>query len=77
MPADSQHLIFSVPDVMCQHCRMAIEKAVSGLAGIEKVSVDLDNKQVEVLIADPGASSDDVRRAIEEEGYAVTGVRAV
>jgi copper chaperone len=71
MSNESRHIVYSVPAVMCQHCRAAIEGAVGALAGVESVSVDLDGKTVEVHMASGGASPEEVRHAIEEEGYQV------
>jgi copper chaperone len=73
MVNEPRHIVYAVPAVMCQHCRMAIEGAVGPLAGVQGVSVDLEAKTVDVRLADGGASADDVRRAIEEEGYEVAG----
>jgi copper chaperone len=73
MANEPRHIVYTVPAVMCQHCRMAIEGAVGPLDGVQSVSVDLENKTVDVRLTDGGASVDDVRRAIEEEGYEVAG----
>jgi len=73
MTNETRHVVYTVPAVMCQHCRMAIEGAVGPLAGVESVSVDLEGKKVDVRLAEGGASPEDVRRAIEEEGYEVAG----
>jgi copper chaperone len=68
---EPRHITYSVPAVMCQHCRMAIESAVGPLAGVQSVSVDLEGKTVDVRLADGGASPEEIRGAIEEEGYEV------
>jgi len=75
MQAEPTHIVYSVPSVMCQHCRRAIEGAVGGLEGVESVAVDLDQKVVEVHFAPGRADAAAVRRAIEGEGYEVTGER--
>ena len=76
MTNESRRIVYSVPAVMCQHCRAAIEGAVGPLAGVESVSVDLDGKTVEVHLASGGASPEEVRHAIEEEGYEVAATLA-
>lgn len=59
---------YAVPDVSCGHCRTAIEGAVGQLVGVDRVTVDLTAKRVDVV----GAASDPaIRAAIEEAGYEV------
>jgi len=65
---------YRVPDMSCQHCKSAIEGALAGIAGVESVEVDLSALDVTVS----GAASDaELRAAIEEAGYEVTGVVVV
>ena len=61
---------YVVPAVSCSHCQVAITDAVSKVAGVEHVEVDLAAKAVTV----GGAGFDDhaVRDAIGEAGYDVT-----
>ena len=59
---------YSVPDVSCEHCRHAIEGEVGQVAGVERVSVDLDAKTVDV---DGTADDAAIRAAIDEAGYTV------
>ena len=40
---------FSVPDIVCDGCANAIEKALGGLAGVSDVTVDVQTKQVTVM----------------------------
>jgi len=75
MEAESNHIVYSVPAVMCQHCRRAIEGAVGVIDGVESVSVDLDEKTVDVRFVAGRADPDAVRQAIEGEGYEVAGER--
>ena len=62
-------LTFSVPDVSCGHCRMAITNEVAPLPGVESVEVDLDSKTVTVT----GEPLDEqaIIAAIDEAGYEV------
>ena len=57
---------YSVPEVSCNHCRVAIIEEVSGLESVTDVEVDLDNKTVAV-----SGQVDDavVIAAIREAGY--------
>lgn len=71
----SDNLIYSVPGVSCEHCRVSITKEVGAVAGVDSVDVDLDERLVTVR----GARVDDaaVRAAIDEAGYDVDEIREV
>ena len=60
---------YSVPDISCGHCRTAIEREVSTVAGVATVEVDLKSKTVTVS----GEPLDDaaIVAAIDEAGYEV------
>lgn len=53
-------------DLHCGSCKMVIEERLSKLPGVEKVSVNVRHKIVEIS---GSASLEDVRRTIEEAGY--------
>lgn len=61
----------NVPTISCGHCKSSIESAVSGLAGIRKVDVGIDAKQVEVDFDETSIDLDAIVEAIEEQGYDV------
>jgi copper chaperone len=65
----SANLIYSVPGVSCEHCRVSITREVGAVAGVDSVEVDLAEKVVTVR----GERFDDaaVRAAIDEAGYDV------
>ena len=63
----TRHVVLNVPDVSCNHCKMAIESAVSGLAGVDAVEVEIESKSVAVDL-DAAADLGAVRAAIEEAG---------
>jgi copper chaperone len=65
----SEKLIYSVPGVSCEHCRVAISAEVAAVSGVVSVEVDLEKKLVSVH----GTGVDDaqVRAAIDEAGYDV------
>lgn len=37
-----------VPNMSCDHCKMAIQRALAGVSQVEKVEIDLDSKLVTV-----------------------------
>ena len=59
---------FDVPDISCDHCKRAIEEAVSAVSEVDSVVVTVDRQVVEVA----GVASDDaVIAAIQLAGYEV------
>lgn len=62
---------YSVPGISCDHCKHAIEGEVGGVAGVEKVEVDVAGRTVLVVGEAPDGA---VRAAIDEAGYEVAGV---
>ena len=69
---ETRHVVLNVPDVSCSHCKTAIENAVSGLAGVDRVEVDIDGKSVAVYLDDDG-DLDAVKAVMADEGYPVAG----
>jgi len=69
---EARHVVLNVPDVSCNHCKMAIEQAVGRVPGVESVDVEVDSKSVNVRL-DQSAELQAVRDAIEDEGYTVAG----
>lgn len=63
----SETVTYRVPGMTCGHCRTAVTEELTGVAGVQSVSVDLDTKLVEVT----GHDLDDatLRAAIDEAGY--------
>ena len=60
--------VFDVPDISCDHCKRAIEEAVSAVSEVDSVVVTVDRRVVEVA----GVVSDDaVIAAIQLAGYEV------
>ena len=64
--------ILSIEGMMCKHCVAHVEKALSGVAGVEAVAVSLENNNAVVTgSADPDA----LTAAVVEAGYEVTGIQ--
>ena len=66
----SEIATYRVPEMSCEHCKSAVTGELSAVAGVESVSVDLEEKLVTVT----GAPLDDaaLRAAIAQAGYEVT-----
>ncbi len=59
---------FLVPDASCGHCKATIEQAVSSVAGVHSVELDIDSKRLRVD-HDAAITSDVVVGAVEAAGY--------
>ena len=60
--------VFTVPDISCDHCKRAIEKALAAVPEVDSAVVTVDRREVQVA----GTVSDDaVIAAIELAGYGV------
>jgi len=65
--------VLNVPSISCNHCKMAIEGAVSALTGVRSVAVDVDAKSVAVDFESGDVTLETIAAAVEEEGYEVAG----
>lgn len=63
--------ILNVEGMSCSHCVNAVTKAVGGLEGVLNVEVDLDAKTVTVEYDADKVNLDNIKEAIEDEGYDV------
>ncbi len=59
---------FYVPNISCGHCIMTIEREVSEMAGISKVSADVGTKTVTVEWEAP-ATVDSIKSLLAEINY--------
>ncbi len=66
-----QEVTLTSPNISCQHCVAAIQKALSALPGVEVVGSDLEGKKVTVRYDPARTSLAQIERAMEEEGYPV------
>ena len=67
------HAVLNVPSVSCNHCKMAIEGAVAGLAGVDGVVVDVAEKTVTVDFEADSVALEAIEQKVADEGYAVAG----
>ncbi len=66
-------VLLQAPEIHCDHCKMSIEGAVGALDGVETVDVAIADATVRVSYDDERLDLDSIKRAIEEQGYAVFG----
>lgn len=62
-----------VPEVHCGHCKTSIEGAVARLPGIGAVDVAIAEATVDVEFDESTVNLEEIKKTIEEQGYAVFG----
>ncbi|OZU88600.1 copper-binding protein [Virgibacillus indicus] len=60
-----------VKGMTCGHCKMSVEGALNGLEGVSAVEVDLNSGKVEVTYDETKASLENMKEAVEDQGYDV------
>lgn len=60
---------YNVPDVSCGHCKMAIERAVGAMNGVNRVEVDVERKSVNVDFDETVTTEEAILATMKEEGY--------
>ena len=67
-----REMTFDVPGISCEHCINAITGATKAL-GVNDVKVDLISRKVFVSYDPTKMDDEDIKDAIEDEGYEVKG----
>lgn len=62
-----------VEDMMCVHCKAAVEKALSGVPGVTSAVVNLEAKTATVTAAS-SVSAEALSAAVTDAGYKVKSV---
>jgi len=60
-----------VPDIDCEHCEHAITEALTPVAGVRRVQVDIPAKQVWLDYDESALTLDRVKEILKEEDYPV------
>ena len=66
----------NVPDISCEHCERTITKALSPVAGVRSVHVDIPAKRVDVEYDETSVDVDKMKAILQEEDYPVASVGA-
>lgn len=66
-----QTKMLDVKGMTCGHCKMSVVGALGNLEGISSVEVDLNAGKVEVTYDESKVSLDNMKEAVEDEGYDV------
>lgn len=67
----NMEISFHVKGMMCQHCEQRVQKAISGLDGVESCSPSAEKELVEVVFDEQKIQADAIKNAIEDTGYDV------
>jgi copper chaperone len=62
------NMVIKIEGMSCNHCKMAVEKALKAVTGVESAEVDLEKKQAVVT---GSAQVADLHAAIEDAGFTV------
>ena len=63
--------IINVEGMSCDHCKMAVTRAVSSLEGVESVEVSLESNTATVEFDETRLPLETIEQAIEAQGYDV------
>lgn len=57
-----------IEGMMCNHCKMAVEKVLSAVAGVSSAAVDLEAKTATV-VCDANVTDEELFAAVEKKGF--------
>ena len=63
-----QTIVFTVEGMMCNMCRMHVEKALKAVKGVKSVEISLEDKRVAVT-ASEGVTEKALKDAVIKAGY--------
>jgi copper chaperone CopZ len=66
--------ILNVPDISCEHCERAIKEALTPVAGVQQVAVDIPARQVTVAYDATRVSVERMKEILADEDYPVASV---
>ncbi len=73
MSKETTEITLTLEGMTCASCVARVEKALSGVPGVEQALVNLATRQARVSYDAGRASVGDLQTAVQEAGYAVTG----
>jgi len=68
-----QLAVIRIEGMHCHKCEQAIQKALSGYAGVREVEVDFNSGQASVLFDRGSVSVNELMNAVNDAGYRATG----
>jgi len=65
--------VLAIEGMTCNHCKMRVTKALTGISGVKSAAVDLAQKNA-VVESDAAISEEALKSAVADAGYSVTGI---
>ncbi len=72
-----KNVLIRVGKMSCEHCVRAVENALKGVPGVDKVKVDLQSASAKASIDPDVFQESAAAAAIAEEGYEFGGIEEV
>ncbi len=66
-------ITLSIPDMSCGHCKASVESALTPLAGVKSITVDLTSRQVQI---NGTPQTDALLASLDEIGFPATLISA-
>jgi copper chaperone CopZ len=63
--------ILRVPDISCEHCERTVKQALSRLAGVREVEVNIPGKEVRVSYDEAVVDLERIKTILKDEDYPV------
>jgi len=67
----TEQLVINISGMSCNHCKIAVEKAIKALAGVEEVKVDLEGGKATVRYDSDKVDGEALRSVVKDAGYEV------
>ncbi|MCA0986541.1 copper chaperone CopZ [Guptibacillus algicola] len=64
-----ENTTLTIKGMTCNHCKTAVESALTELNGVSRVEVDVAKGKAEVSYEASKVSVSDMNEAVEEQGY--------
>lgn len=65
--------VITIEGMICEHCKMKVERALSELNGVSKVKVNLKNKTA-TIYSIKSISNDDIKNSISKLDYKIVNI---
>jgi copper chaperone len=69
--ANIQEITLSVPDISCEHCVHAINRALGAVSGVEEVQTDIPTKTVHLRYDSEQVSMEKIETVLDDTGYTI------
>lgn len=66
-----ENTTLNIKGMTCNHCKSAVQNALTELDGVSEVNVDVEKGKADVSYNSSKVSVSDMNEAVEEQGYDV------